>query len=392
MWFKLLFQGLGWWRLAGGLAGAWLGWSLLFSGLQCWLLVDHNLLRKDELLGVQYFTIHKPVPMVNFFGAAGVSFNEAEIAELKNQPFVRAVSPFLYNQFRADAFVGGDSLLPAMGTDLFFEALPDTFLDVQPAGWNWREGEVVPFLVSPDYLALYNFGFAQGRNLPQVSEQLVSQLRFQVRLKGRGGELELKGRIAGFTRRINSVLVPLGFLQWANAKFGESEARPSRLMIQTNPADAPGLIQFFTGKKYQYDTEQLKTTKLISMLRLGLQMVAILGSVVIGLGFWVLALSLQLLISQNRERLRKLIWLGYYPGAIAKRYLALMAVLFLSLNIASFALVAWGSGRICGLFANFGYAMAPVSLQPISMGMLALSLVLLIGQHLSLRRQIFRLG
>lgn len=74
--------------------------------------------------------------------------------------------------------MGGISLAGiGMRTYLFFESVPDRFLDVRSDEWGFEEGsEFVPIILPRNYLNLYNFGFASTRGLPQVSEDLVRVL------------------------------------------------------------------------------------------------------------------------------------------------------------------------------------------------------------------------
>ena len=389
---QLLFRGFGVGRLLGGLGGAWLGWTLLFGGLQFWLLIDRSLLRQDQVLGPEYFVIHKPVPLIGLFGTSGIAFTEAEVNELKRQPGVTGVASFQCSQFRAHAAIGGAGGLGSFETELFFEALPDEFLDNLGPDWRWRLGdETIPIMVPRDYLALYNFGFAQSQGLPQFSDTLFSQLRFRVQITGQGKEKTFKARVASFSRRINSILVPAEFLQWANANFGEGTSRTSRLIVQAGTSAASSLVKFFAEKKYQYNTEQLKTAKLGSALRLLLYLVAAFGGVVLILAFWIIALSFQLLIARNQERLQKLIWLGYPPAELAHRYFAFLIILMLAVNLGCWGTLAWGMQRVGGVFNSYGIPMVAVSLGRPLTGMGVLSLIILGLNYGLLRRQIFRL-
>ena len=49
-----------------------------------------------------------------------------------------------------------------MSTDMFFESVPDGFVDVNLDKWVFNENEpVIPIIIPRNYLNLYNFGFAQ---------------------------------------------------------------------------------------------------------------------------------------------------------------------------------------------------------------------------------------
>ena len=52
-----------------------------------------------------------------------------------------------------------------MSTAMFFESVPDEYVDVNLDKWEFDEYErVVPIIIPRNYLNLYNFGFAQSRS------------------------------------------------------------------------------------------------------------------------------------------------------------------------------------------------------------------------------------
>lgn len=56
---------------------------------------------------------------------------------------------------------------------------------------------------------------------------------------GNGQVKQMKGNIVGFSNRLNTILVPESFMNWANEAYGAGEkAEPSRLIVEVNnPAD-----------------------------------------------------------------------------------------------------------------------------------------------------------
>jgi hypothetical protein len=390
---RLIFQGFGLWRWVGGLGGALLGWCLLFGGWQVWRIVEHNVLRPEDLLSPDFFVLNKTVPMLNLFGAAGVSFTASEIEALKRLPFVQSVAPFEYNRFKAHADFGSELALAAIETDLFFEAVPNEYLDGKAEGWHWQPGDTdLPVIISRDYLALYNFGFAQSRNLPRMSEALLRQLRFSVRISGKGKELELRGRIAGFSQRINTILAPAAFIQWANNEYGEGPGTPARLLVKADAAAGPSLVKYLESKNYQFNAEQLRKARIGAALRLAFTAASGFGLAVLGLAFWVFALSLQLIIAQNQDSLRKLVWLGCHPAVLVRRYLAMMGVAIFVIAATGVLFVCWGNHWLVLWLAGQGYPAESVSLWPPVIGMALLGGLLLGFNYLVVRKQIYRLA
>lgn len=58
-------------------------------------------------------------------------------------------------------------------------------------------------------------------------------------MRGNGRVEQYKGNIVGFSNRLNTILVPQSFMEWANQAFAsEKEAQPSRLIVEVkNPTD-----------------------------------------------------------------------------------------------------------------------------------------------------------
>lgn len=166
-------------------------------------------------------------------------FSEAEIEDLGRQPWVRRIGRFTSSDFNVAASVdaGGHS----MSTYLFFESIPDDYFDTLPAGWSFDPARpFIPVILPKDYLALYNFGFAGSRGMPQVSEEMVGLIPVRISLSGRGRQQWLSGRVVGFSSRLNTIAVPQAFMDWGNAEFGEhgGATAPSRLIVEVdNPGD-----------------------------------------------------------------------------------------------------------------------------------------------------------
>ena len=103
----------------------------------------------------------------------------------------------------------------------------------------------VPIILSRDYLVLYNFGFASTRGLPTLREGEIGMIPLVVSLYGADGHVtRMRGHIAGFSSRINTIAVPEAFMQWANGKFApasrSNDVQPSRLVLEIN---TPGDLQ-----------------------------------------------------------------------------------------------------------------------------------------------------
>jgi hypothetical protein len=221
---------------------------------------------------------------------------------------------------------------------MFFESVPDNILDGAGDDWKWNEeGRFIPVIIPRDYLALYNFGFAGSRGLPQISENIVKTVDFKVSIKGKEKNDIFTGRIVGFSDYLNTILVPQEFMDWANKNFGGTEPpRKSKLIIEVkNPAD-PEIAEFFAAKNYDIKENKGEQGKLSYFLKIIITAISIIGLLVLLPAMGLMFLSINLLIYKNRKTLGNLILLGYSRKELAKPYSILVSALNASVGSIAF--------------------------------------------------------
>jgi len=225
-----------------------LGLILLLGSLNLALGI-HRATRRDAE-HAEYLVVNKQVTMTGMLTYIRPTFTESEIEELREQPFVQEVGEFTSNHFQVSAVPAsvegapsdqertepGDGVgmeLP-LYTDLFFESVPDRFLDVQPDNWEWSsDSRYLPIIMSREFLNLYNFAFALAQGLPQIPESMLDRVGGRVTVSGKGGERTMQARVVGLSDRIPSIIVPVEFMRWANREIAEEEQkRPSRLTVR----------------------------------------------------------------------------------------------------------------------------------------------------------------
>jgi hypothetical protein len=180
----------------------------------------------------QFLFIQKPVNTLgSFLGDQG--FSPEDINTVAALPGVNDLSPLDRNGFRAYAslgFPGG-----RFGTELFLEALPERFLDLEEEdGWQWKEGDPLPILVGREFLNLFNFVFAPSRGFPPLEEEALAIVSFDFVFSGNGRYNQVKGRIHGLSERYQTILVPQPFLDWANQNYTSSKPYPTRLVVDAD--------------------------------------------------------------------------------------------------------------------------------------------------------------
>jgi|688.fasta_scaffold202370_3 hypothetical protein len=301
----------------------WLSLSALFIGFFLLLLSIQLYTNVSEILNgkqqkedqYDYLVINKVITNSMMGDNSKSYFTEGEINDFKSIHSIQEFAPIVSNQFPIAASTTGDL---GFYTQLFFESVPENYLDVTPSTWQWTEGNItVPIILSSDFLNLYNFGFALSQGLPQLSEESIQALSFELTI-GQAPNTEVyRAEIAGFSQRYSSVLVPLSFMKYANQKFGDNKPQhTSRIILQTKEADDPALAQYLKNKNYSTQNEKLKMSKIKSVVQLVFGALGLLGLFVTSLAFFLMSLYLELKITRSSHKLQLLSLLGYKPSIL----------------------------------------------------------------------------
>lgn len=291
---------------------------------------------KDKFFSDDYIVISKKVAGMSL---DPLNFSQEEIGEISNQPWVKKIGEFTSAGYSVSASIemGGRG----MSTYLFFESVPDDFFDKTPIGWKFGEGQkFVPIVLNKDYLALYNFGFALPRGLPQLSEDMIGSVPLKLIISGDSGETELlDAAIVGFSNRLNTIAVPQEFMDWANKKFSShNEPSPSRLILKIDRLKASGWEQFLLDRGYEIAGDKEADSKISDFLGLISGVVAANGLVISLLAIFILLLSIFLLLQKSRKMLKNLLLLGYSPTQTSRYYEKRIIVLNLGISFISVGL------------------------------------------------------
>ncbi len=363
--------------------GAFIGFFLLLASLQFFLDIKQLISEKNDWLRPEYVVINKPVSILNSIGGSS-NFSSEDLKELESNPAVKQLVPFRSNNFQ----VGGRILEQSFSkeainlyTDLFFESLPSKYLDVRSDKWHWDpSSEEVPIIVPSDYLRLYNFGFSPSRDLPQISEKTAQSVSFGLVIDSMGYRKELKGRIIGFSDRINSILVPEAFLDYGNTQFASPKRSKSvgRVLLVVDDPSSPALLELIHEKNYQTNTEQLRNAELSKILRL-------ITLVVVGIGLLITLLSFigfiqysQLAMFKKSYEIQTLLLLGYAPRRIQGVFLRHQLKLIAAIVVLSLAGLWFIQLQSVSWFAKLSYSLEAglqVAVIPVAIAIFALFLL-----------------
>ena len=322
---KLLRKNVSSMQLGGSAIANLIGLIIVGIALQFYLDLRPIFNDEESFVKSDYLVVTRKVTGMDAL-MGGSEISEAEVADIEAQPWVRRVGRFTASDYEVRAAVALGSSGAAMTTQLFFESIPAEFLDVNSAEWRFDErNPVIPVIVSKDYLSLYNFGFAAAQGMPKISEGMAGMIPLQFTISGNGLSQSFSGRIVGFSARVNTILVPEEFMHWSNSRFGSgSAAGASRLIVEVN---APGDIkieQYIADHNFEVAGDKANSNKAGYLFTIAVSVVAAVGVLISLLSFFVLILSIMLLLQKNTKKLQDLLQLGYTPMQVSGYYIRLV--------------------------------------------------------------------
>lgn len=381
--WKLLRKHISIFELAVFFIANLIGLVVILSGVQIYNDAKPFMSGGEEsLIGNDYVAISKKVEHngVNQEGC----FTQEEIDELLNSEYIHNVGNFTAANFEVSARMELGAGTPSFSTIMFFEAVPDEFIDVDLSKWHVDVDKVVannnavnsgfvaredidpvviPIIVPRNYLNLYNFGLSRSQDLPQITDELMQSLEIDVKISGEAREIDVNGNsvrrkdnyagyIVGFSDRLNTILVPLDFIEWANSYYGDPALMqsasdvaangPSRLILEVaNPSD-PAFIEFLAAKNYISEDQPSESGKAMVILERSVTVVVAIGALFCLLSIIILTLSIYLLLQKNIGKLENLVLIGHTPLMVSMPYILMTLVLNISIMVVSFIVVGYG--------------------------------------------------
>ncbi len=362
-----------------------------------------------------FITLNKKVEggLLENFIQQEKSFFPEELDKVTKLPGVIDLGTFDRNHFPVTINIwpsGRVGLGAAARADIFFESIPDRFIDEKSAFWEWEENQsFVPIMVPKFYLDLWNFGLAPSRNeYPSLSLQSASSMPIEIFI-GKDQAVRLLGRFVAFSKRINSVLVPQSFLQWANSRFAEikkdhfffvwengqingppisldtlkgrnstsgtdmivsrlenpgiqmkledafleqpNQNNPARMIIKLNESRADQFFQAISPLGYETNKERPHFGWLSQAANLISIPLASIGTLLSILSIATFTSSYRLMIIQASENTRGLLTLGFHPLRLTKIFTLRISKLFLTIWTVSL-LCVYLSKIILGKYAE----------------------------------------
>lgn len=354
---RLLRKNLSTAQLIGFVLANFAGLAIVITGVQFYTDVRALWEKEDSFIRKDYIVVNKKVKTAMRPGSEETSFSSTEIEDLKKQPWVRSAGEFISADFSiTGSIAGGERRLSSF---MFLESLPSEYIDVKDCSWTFDPSQgSVPVIISKDYLTLYNFGFASSSGMPQISESMLGSVPLDLSLRSEDGRVEkIKGRIAGFSNRLNTILVPEEFMRYYNRTLGSGKTiRPSRLIIDVSSPGDVAISDYLETHGLEQAGDK-SASRASYFLNVAASSVVSIGIVISVLSLFILMLSISLLMQKNKEKLHNLIMLGYSlkeTGATYRRLI--VAVTLISFLLATGAMLYFRTLYISGISGLSGGA------------------------------------
>lgn len=338
--WKLLRQHISVPQFAGFFFANLFGMLIVLLGFQFYHDVVPIFTAEDSFMKSDFMIVNKKIGTASSISGRSNTFSNTEVDEMGEQAFSDKIGKFTSTEYKVDANMSVNGVPVLDNGEISFESVPDNFVEVkQLSDWKYTPGsKIVPIILPRIYLTMYNFGFAQSHSLPKISDGLIGMIDFQIFVHGNKKQAQFKGKVIGFSSRLSSILVPQAFMDWSNNEYAPGQqTEPTRLIMSLkNPGDQ-NFTKYLDKKGYEIENDKLNAEKTTYFLKMMVTMVMIVGLIISVLSFYILMLSIYLLVQKNSSKLENLLLIGYSPGHVARPY----QLLTISLNIAVL-IMAWG--------------------------------------------------
>lgn len=336
---KLIRAGIGRLRMLMGSVG--MGVAVLFILLAVQTFMNFNELlhgNKNENETADFLVINKAVTARTQTNKQLSAFTAAEIDSLKQQAFVQKLGILTASKFSVNVSSYSDAI--PFYSDAYFESVPDEFIDVKSDSWKWQTGQRdLPVIIPTFFIDLYNTGMAMSQqNIPQLSLEALMAIPLKVTLRGNGQSMEIMGHIVGTSDRLNSILIPQSFMDYANGTMGYAkQAVTTRVVIKTSDPSNPQLVKYLEDRGWRTNTDKTRFSKIRVIINWIVGIVGGIGLVMLLFGMLVFSLFIQLTIASSQKDIEQLLTLGISPRQLQRflmrQFMPLNAVMLVTVGL-----------------------------------------------------------
>ena len=386
--------------MAGFTLANLLGMAIILIAVQFYVDVIPLLTGNDSFMKPEQIVVSKRVNMARTLTAAPQVFRKSEIEELREQPFVEDLAPFTPSHYGVYATIGNKLLGMQYSTEMFFESIPDEYIDVDLSEWSYTPGDsIVPIILPHNYLNLYNFGFATSRGLPTISEGSVRKIGIQLFLQGDKGQKHLLGRVVGFSRRLNTILVPQPFMDAMNKELAsgklqkqengdDEKTSASRLVVRVKNLADENIAKYLQENNYDTEGNDADASRAATFFRIIIVLVMIIGLVICTLSLYLLLLSIFLLLQKHTEKIDNLLLIGHSPSDVARPFHLLALGINALVLVASIVLAVISRSYYLPLFGDLSPKYEAAGIVPCATVGLLLFVLMSVLNFSSIRRKV----
>ena len=386
---KLLFRNQDKKQLLIAIIGAFMGITFLITSIH-YIIKVNEFGQGTDILGPNTLILQKKVTNSSSLNITKTDFSLNEILKIRNEPFISEVQPIKSNNFDI-SFETSDPLVPYFRTDVFIQTVDQKFLDVKTDKWHWKDGDkYVPMIMPREFLVMLNT-FMSASGIPQISEDLVKDVKFKFKLWNDSTVERVDVKIIGFTNEISSILVPTSFMEFGNKKYSDGSDQKITQIMLSGKENEFGLVEELLNKKgLESKNAQMIIGRLKSVVGtlfiivLGISIIAVLAA---GL---VLIQYMQLLISRNAYEVRTLLRIGYHPTKIIKSFFVYFVKIFGLVSVLGLFIFFVFKFFLDKMFASGGlYIGAEITISSIASLLLAY-LLFIIASYVTAKKEIYK--
>lgn len=387
--WKVLRQNISVGQLFGFVLANIIGLTIIVLGLQLYLDIRPILGDKEGFMRPDYMVVSKQVSNEAAIFGEKTTFSKAELDDIRSQEFVSNIGVFTSAQYSVYMSIMISSY--QLSTEMFFESVPDDFIDVNSDTWAYPNADdLVPIILPRAFLNLYNFSYAPSSSFGALSDEMINSMVIDLTLGDGANRVQKKGRVVGFSSRLNTILVPQAFMDWANSTLapGSEAEEPARIIVQVkNPTDKR-IAEYFETHNLNVEGDKLDSSKAAWFVRILISGVMVVGLVICILACYVLVLSIFLLMQRNHDVIRNLRAIGYTSAKISVPYqLVVLCTNMVSVLSAMFGMMAIRKFYLTYL-ADFASDYQPATLTLAWIVLIAFGLVITAGNAVLIYRSI----
>jgi len=339
-----------------------IGWILSLAAFQGFIDIRTLLQSDDDWFRDGLIFINHDVRLTDSIGVTSTNVSPKSLAKIRAVPGVSIAEPILRNHFPAAVQMGGGPI-PAISSEVFLEAIPPELLSTGHEDWSWNPGdEIVPILIPRQFLNLYNFGFAPGKGLPPVSESTAKKVRFRLITYPYNGDAPVfyTASISGFSDEIESLLVPVSFLTYANAEYGDTATTGvGRVAVLLNDPDSKAFHKLLEDERLRAGKGTRENARLRILLDLCLAVLGTAGGIILFLNLLLFLTEAESLLADHRDRIRKLFFLGHNPTTLLRRLVGLRILAAVIPAIVGLVVLWWIRHPVATFLDESGIAIDP---------------------------------